>query len=181
VRRVKRLSHKTVCTSVIALATTLTLAGCGGDSDDGDGETVVGVAATPDVSPGGTGGDAVGDVTGGDAVTDLARIGLGEDAAGTDAVAALGDGELAVGTLSEVADGSADTVDVDDNCDRVVSAPDGVILTCGDTVSVRDAYGKETRTLEIGSTVTGAAVVADGTVAVTTEGSDQVTWYDAEG
>jgi hypothetical protein len=56
-----------------------------------------------------------------------------------------------------------------------------VILTCGDTVSVRDAYGKETRTLEIGSTVTGAAVVADGTVAVTTEGSDQVTWYDAEG
>ena len=177
----KRLSHKTVSTSVIALAATLTLAGCGGDSDDGDGETVVGVAATPEASPSGTGSDAVGEVTGGDTVTDLARVGLGEDAAGTDAVAVLGDGELAVGTLSEIADGSADTVTVDATCDRVVSAPEGVILTCGDTVSVLDDSGKEARSLDIGSTVTGAAVVADGTVAVTTEGSDKVTWYDAEG
>ncbi|WP_312899099.1 hypothetical protein [Corynebacterium variabile] len=177
----KRLSHKTVSTSVIALAATLTLAGCGGDSDDGDGETVVGVAATPEASPSGTGSDAVGEVTRGDTVTDLARVGLGEDAAGTDAVAVLGDGELAVGTLSEIADGSADTVTVDPTCDRVVSAPEGVILTCGDTVSVLDDSGKETRSLDIGSTVTGAAVVADGTVAVSTEGSDKVTWYDAEG
>ncbi|WP_297005913.1 hypothetical protein [uncultured Corynebacterium sp.] len=175
----KRLTHKTVCTSVIALAATLTLAGCSGGADDGDGESVVGVAATPAASP--ATGEAVGEVTTGDAVTGLARIGLGKDAADTDAVAVLGDGTLSTGTLREISAGSADTVTVDKSCDSVVSAPDGVVLTCGSTVSIRDADGKETRTLDIGSTVTAAAVVTDGTVAVTTEGSDKVTWYDAEG
>lgn len=183
VRRVKSLSHKTVCTSVIALAATLTLAGCGqdsGDTGDGDGESVVGVAATPAASPDSSRG-AVGDVSAGDAVTGLVRVGLEPDGDGTDAVAALSDGEVSIGSLREIADGSARTVDVDSACDSLTSAPNGIALTCGDVVRILDVDGKEVRTLTTGGTVTAAAVVPDGTVAVTSEGSDKVTWYDADG
>ncbi|AGP30771.1 hypothetical protein [Corynebacterium terpenotabidum] len=170
----KRLTPTTVCTSVVALATVLTLTGCSGSDDDGDGGSVVGVAATPAASPDTGTSDATGDVTDGTAVTALVR-------AGEDNVAALGEGTLTIGSLAEIADGSAAVTSVDSSCDSATGALDGVVLSCGETVKILDTTGRETRSIDVGSTVTAAAVVPDGTVAVTTEGSDMVRWYDAEG
>lgn len=178
----KRLSSKTACTSVVALAAALSLAGCsGGDGDsDTDGGSVVGVAAAPADSPAQDAGDAAGTVSSGDEVTGLVRV---DGAGGKDAgsVAALSAGTLRIGDLAAVADGSARSVTVDPSCGSLTSAAGKIVLACGDTVKILGADGKEQRSLDIGSTVTAAATVADGTVVVTTEGTDKARWFDADG
>lgn len=178
----KRLSTKTVCTSVVAVAATLTLAGCsGGGGDDGTGgESVVGVAATPAASPRPATADVAGTVTAGDPVAGLARLGIG-DGKDTGTVAALTDGTLAVGDLATVAAGTAPTTVVDASCDSLTAAAGRIVLSCGDTVKILDSAGKERRSLDVGAPVTAAAAVADGTVVVTTEGTDKARWYDADG
>ncbi|WP_010118532.1 hypothetical protein [Corynebacterium nuruki] len=171
----KRLSIMLAGTAAAAL----TLTGCSDqvyDNDDPDGDTVVGVAATPGDSPAAV--SPVGTVTGGSPVQGVARAGAGKSGA---PVALLGDGSLTVGPLSAVADGSARRVDVPADCDRISSAVDGVTLACGDKVLLLDATGKTTRTVDTGGTLTSAVAAPDGSVAVTKEGTDKVTWYGSDG
>lgn len=173
-RRVKSLPSKTIGTSVVALVAAVTLAGCSPTSgDDGDGETVVGVAATPAASPEAP-QDPAGTVRSGDAVRGLVRV---DD----DTVAVLGDKAVSIGSPAAVAAGSAKTVPVDSACTSLTGGLGAVTLACGDAVKILDASGRQTRSIEVGATVTAAAVVADGTVAVTTEGSGAARWYDADG
>lgn len=187
----KRLSSKQICTSVVAVVTTATLVGCSqqGSGDDGDGESVVGVAAQPAVSPAAA-QDVAGSVRTGDPVRGVVRIGRtttdgggSTDSEGKDKglFAALGDGEVRIGSLTALADDSAKSVQVDPSCSSVTGTADGIVLGCGETVKLLDRAGKETRSLDIGATVTAAAANADGTVVVSTDGSDKVRWYDGEG
>jgi hypothetical protein len=172
---VKRLPTLLAGTTIAVL----TLTGCSDqvyNNDDPDGETVVGVAATPGPSPDAT--SPAGAVTKGSPVQGMARAGAGEAGA---PVALLGHGSLTVGTLSAVADGSARTVEVPEACDRISSAVDGLTLACGDQVRLLDATGKETRTVDTGGTLTSAVAAPDGSVAVTKEGTDKVTWYGSDG
>lgn len=175
VTRVKRLSTMFAGTTVAVL----TLTGCSDqvyNNDDPEGETVVGVAATPGESP--AAASPAGTVTEGSPVQGMVRAGAGEAGA---PVALLGQGTLTVGSLSAVADGSARSVDVPENCDRISSAVDGVTLACDDSVLLLDTTGEKTRTVDTGGTLTSAVAAPDGSVAVTKEGTDKVTWYGSDG
>ncbi|WP_066587711.1 hypothetical protein [Corynebacterium provencense] len=186
----KSLTSKTVCTSVVALATAVSLVGCspGGSDDSTDGgESVVGVAATPAASPD-TDGDAAGSVSAGDRIGALVRLGgprAGDagtqDGSSGTRVAALASGRLLVGDLDEVAEGTAKATPVDPDCHSLTAAVDQLVMACGQTVRILDATGRELRSVDAGSPVTAAAAVPDGTVVVTTEGSDKARWFDAAG
>lgn len=172
----KRLSSKNVSVAVIALSTTVALVGCS-QEDSGNGEVIVGVAATPAASPIQK-GDPAGIVQRGAAVTGLVSV-------GDHSVAALSSGTLSIGDPAEVARGTAKTFTVDDSCSSISGTATSIIVTCGESVKMFAAAGKDTgkevRSLDIGAPVSAATANDDGTVVVTTEGSDKVRWYNAEG
>ncbi|MDN6326307.1 MAG: hypothetical protein L0J70_12945, partial [Corynebacterium sp.] len=180
---------KPLTVAALAMVPLVTLSGCaeqmiGTDgSDDGDGETVVGVAAKPLESPDTDASDVTGTLDSGEALLGLVRAGVGtsvtEDSPAP--VAALEQGRLVIGPLEDVASGSAPSVDVDDTCTTVTGAVDGVVLGCGRTVSILDAEGQEVRSLEAPGEVTAAAVHPDGKVALTVESDSDVHWFDAAG
>ncbi|MGP9609162.1 hypothetical protein ACT3TD_02200 [Corynebacterium sp. AOP36-E1-14] len=180
---------KPLTVAALAMVPLVTLSGCaeqmiGTDgSDDGDGETVVGVAAKPLESPDTDASDVTGTLDSGEALLGLVRAGVGtsvtEDSPAL--VAALEQGRLVIGPLEDVASGSAPSVDVDDTCTTVTGAVDGVVLGCGTTVRILDAEGQEVRSLEAPGEVTAAAVHPDGKVALTVESDSDVHWFDADG
>lgn len=184
-RRIRSLA------TVVALPTVaaLTLSGCadqmlGGDSDldeDGDGQQVVGVPAEPSDSP--AADDVTGSVTDGEEVLGLVRAGVGDAVSADDPapVAALEQGRLLIGSLHEVASGTADSVDIDPECTTVTGAVEGIVLGCGTTVRILDEEGTETRTLEAPDEVTAVALHPDGSVALTVESDSDLYWFDSDG
>ncbi len=181
--------------AVVALpaVAALTLTGCaeqmfgtdGDDGPDGEGEVVVGVPAEPKDSPGSPGspGEATGTLEDGDELLGLVRAGLGDDVTPDSPapVAALEQGRLHIGSLGDVADGSAETVDVDDSCTTVSGAVDGVVLGCGTTVRILDAEGAEQRRVDAPGEVTAAVVHPDGSVALTVDSDSDVHWFSSDG
>lgn len=159
--------------------------GSGGEpGTDGDGENIVGVPAEPSASPGnGRDADATGTTTDGAPLLGLVRAGLGDDVTEQDPapVAALEQGTLSIGALADVADGTAETVAVGDDCTTVSGAVDGVVLGCGSTIRVFDADGEEQRSIDAPGDVTSAAAAPDGTVAATVDSDSDVHWFDADG
>jgi hypothetical protein len=193
VNRPRMRPQKSIAAAVaLPAVAALSLTGCaeqmfgtgGDDGPDGEGETVVGVAAEPSESPDSAGASgATGSLEDGGEVLGLVRAGLGDSVSADSPapIAALEQGRLRIGTLDDVATGQSDTVDVDDSCTSITGAVDGVVLGCGTSVRILDAEGQEQRRVDAPGEVTSAAVHPDGTVALTVESDSNVYWFTPEG